>query len=37
MREWLGAMAAAGSVEYDGGAATYLLTSEYAAALADQG
>ena len=36
VREWLGAMAAAGYVEYDAGAQTYLLTPEYAAALADE-
>jgi SAM-dependent methyltransferase len=36
LREWLNAMAAAGYVEYDGGAETYLLTPEYAAALADE-
>jgi SAM-dependent methyltransferase len=36
VREWLGAMAAAGYVEYDGKADTYLLTPEYAAALADE-
>lgn len=35
VREWLGAMAAARYVEYDGAAHTYLLTPEYAAALAD--
>jgi 2-polyprenyl-3-methyl-5-hydroxy-6-metoxy-1,4-benzoquinol methylase len=35
VREWLGAMAAAHYVEYDAGAETYLLTPEYAAALAD--
>ncbi len=35
LREWLGAMAAAGYVEYDRGAQTYTLTPEYAAALAD--
>jgi SAM-dependent methyltransferase len=36
VREWLGAMAAARYVEYDAGAETYLLTPEYAAALADE-
>jgi SAM-dependent methyltransferase len=36
VREWLGAMAAARYVEYDGSAETYLLTPEYAAALADE-
>src|SRR5216683_1261191 len=36
VREWLGAMAAAHYVEYDSSAETYLLTSEYAAALADE-
>ena len=36
LREWLGAMAAAGYIEYDAGAQTYLLTPEYAAALADE-
>ena len=36
VREWLGAMAAAAYVEYDAGAQTYLLTPEYAAALADE-
>ena len=36
VREWLGAMAAAHYVEYDHGAETYLLTPEYAAALADE-
>ena len=36
VREWLGAMAAAHYVEYDAGADTYLLTPEYAAALADE-
>src|SRR5579863_1588032 len=36
VREWLGAMAAAHYVEYDAGAGTYLLTPEYAAALADE-
>ncbi len=36
VREWLGAMAAARYVEYDAGADTYLLTPEYAAALADE-
>jgi SAM-dependent methyltransferase len=35
LREWLGAMAAARYVEYDASAKTYLLTPEYAAALAD--
>jgi SAM-dependent methyltransferase len=35
VREWLGAMAAAHYVEYNAGADTYLLTPEYAAALAD--
>src|SRR5579863_4378576 len=35
VREWLGAMAAAHYVEYEAGAETYLLTPEYAAALAD--
>ena len=36
LREWLGAMAAAGYIEYDAGAQTYLLTPEYGAALADE-
>jgi 2-polyprenyl-3-methyl-5-hydroxy-6-metoxy-1,4-benzoquinol methylase len=36
VREWLGAMATARYVEYDGAANTYLLTPEYAAALADE-
>jgi 2-polyprenyl-3-methyl-5-hydroxy-6-metoxy-1,4-benzoquinol methylase len=36
IREWLGAMAAARYVEYDAAAETYLLTPEYAAALADE-
>jgi SAM-dependent methyltransferase len=36
VKEWLGAMAAARYVEYDDAAQTYLLTSEYAAALADE-
>ncbi|MGH7916000.1 MAG: methyltransferase domain-containing protein [Candidatus Binataceae bacterium] len=36
LREWLGAMAAAHYVEYDGAAGTYFLTPEYAAALADE-
>ncbi len=36
VREWLGAMAAAHYVEYDANADTYLLTPEYAAALADE-
>src|SRR5690242_18449564 len=36
VREWLGAMATARYVEYDADAGTYLLTSEYAAALADE-
>ncbi|HVN91387.1 MAG TPA: class I SAM-dependent methyltransferase [Candidatus Binataceae bacterium] len=36
VREWLGAMAAAHYVEYDGGADTYLFSPEYAAALADE-
>ncbi|MGH8011628.1 MAG: class I SAM-dependent methyltransferase [Candidatus Binataceae bacterium] len=36
LREWLGAMAAAHYVEYDAAASTYLLTAEYAAALADE-
>lgn len=36
VREWLSAMAAAGYVEFDAGAHTYLLTPEYAAALADE-
>lgn len=36
VREWLGAMAAAHYVEYDPKAETYLLTPEYAAALADE-
>jgi SAM-dependent methyltransferase len=36
VREWLGAMATARYVEYDAAAATYLLTPEYAAALADE-
>ena len=36
VREWLGAMAAAHYVEYDAETDTYLLTPEYAAALADE-
>jgi 2-polyprenyl-3-methyl-5-hydroxy-6-metoxy-1,4-benzoquinol methylase len=36
VREWLGAMAAAHYVEYDSKADSYLLTPEYAAALADE-
>ncbi len=36
IREWLGAMAAAHYVDYDVNADTYLLTPEYAAALADE-
>src|SRR5947209_20416286 len=36
IREWLGAMATARYVEYDAAADTYLLTPEYAAALADE-
>jgi SAM-dependent methyltransferase len=36
VREWLGAMATARYVEYDAAARTYLLTPEYAAALADE-
>ncbi len=36
VREWLSAMAAAHYIEYDPEAATYLLTPEYAAALADE-
>jgi 2-polyprenyl-3-methyl-5-hydroxy-6-metoxy-1,4-benzoquinol methylase len=36
VREWLGAMAAAGYVEYDPSAQSYRLTPEYAAALADE-
>lgn len=36
VREWLGAMAAAHYVDYDLKADTYLLTPEYAAALADE-
>ncbi|MGH7932111.1 MAG: methyltransferase domain-containing protein [Candidatus Binataceae bacterium] len=36
LREWLGAMAAARYVEYDATAQSYLLTPEYAAALADE-
>jgi SAM-dependent methyltransferase len=36
VREWLGAMAAARYVEYDAERDTYLLTGEYAAALADE-
>src|SRR5260370_3513424 len=36
VREWLGAMATAHYVEYDAAAATYLLTPEDAAALADE-
>lgn len=36
LREWLGAMAAARYVEYDPAAHRYLLTPEYAAALADE-
>jgi SAM-dependent methyltransferase len=36
VREWLGAMATARYVEYDTGRNTYLLTPEYAAALADE-
>src|SRR5271155_2299987 len=35
IREWLGAMAAAHYVEYEPDSATYFLTAEYAAALAD--
>jgi 2-polyprenyl-3-methyl-5-hydroxy-6-metoxy-1,4-benzoquinol methylase len=35
VREWLSAMAAARYVDYDGKAGTYLLSPEYAAALAD--
>ncbi len=35
LSEWLGAMAAAGYVEYDRNAQTFTLTPEYAAALAD--
>jgi SAM-dependent methyltransferase len=36
VREWLGAMATARYVEYDAAAGSYLLTPEYAAALADE-
>jgi SAM-dependent methyltransferase len=36
VREWLGAMATAHYIEYDPTADTYLLTPEYAAALADE-
>lgn len=36
VREWLGAMATARYVEYDAARNTYLLTPEYAAALADE-
>jgi SAM-dependent methyltransferase len=36
VREWLGAMATARYVEHDAAAGTYLLTPEYAAALADE-
>jgi 2-polyprenyl-3-methyl-5-hydroxy-6-metoxy-1,4-benzoquinol methylase len=36
LREWLGSMAAARYVEYDAVKSTYLLTPEYAAALADE-
>jgi 2-polyprenyl-3-methyl-5-hydroxy-6-metoxy-1,4-benzoquinol methylase len=36
IREWLGAMVAAHYVEYNAAADTYLLTPEYAAALADE-
>src|SRR5215831_16579320 len=36
VREWLGAMATARYVEFDGARNTYLLTAEYAAALADE-
>jgi 2-polyprenyl-3-methyl-5-hydroxy-6-metoxy-1,4-benzoquinol methylase len=36
VREWLGAMAAAHYVEYDAANDAYLLTPEYAAALADE-
>jgi SAM-dependent methyltransferase len=36
VREWLGAMATARYIEYDTGPNTYLLTLEYAAALADE-
>ena len=36
VREWLGAMATAHYVEYDATANSYLLTPEYAAALADE-
>ena len=36
VREWLGAMATARYVDYDSAANTYLLTPEYAAALADE-
>ena len=36
VREWLGAMATARYVAYDAAANTYLLTPEYAAALADE-
>jgi 2-polyprenyl-3-methyl-5-hydroxy-6-metoxy-1,4-benzoquinol methylase len=36
VREWLGAMATARYVEYDLATETYLLTPEYAAALADE-
>ena len=36
VREWLGSMATAHYVEYDAAANSYLLTPEYAAALADE-
>jgi 2-polyprenyl-3-methyl-5-hydroxy-6-metoxy-1,4-benzoquinol methylase len=36
LREWLGAMAAAGYVDYDRGAQSFALGPEYAAALADE-
>jgi 2-polyprenyl-3-methyl-5-hydroxy-6-metoxy-1,4-benzoquinol methylase len=36
VREWLGAMAAAQYVQFDPGTDSYLLTPEYAAALADE-
>lgn len=36
LREWLNSMAAARYLEYDPAAQTYLLTPEYAAALADE-
>jgi SAM-dependent methyltransferase len=36
VKEWLGAMAAAHYVEYDAAGDAYLLTPEYAAALADE-